>query len=502
MPSLILLLVFLVVMVAVGVWGMKKTSTLNDFFLGGRTVGPWISAFAYGTTYFSAVAFIGFAGKQGWQFGLSSLAIGIGNALLGAGLAWMVLAKRTRRMTQNLDTMTMPEFLEARYDSNHMKMFAAVLMFIFLLPYSASVFKGLGHLFESTFNISFDFALIILVSITGIYLVLGGYFAVTMTDFIQGFIMLAGAIGMLIICSIKAGGVAQAISLSSSDGITGIFEAAQAGFLRDIPPAQRPSLLTIASLVFMTSFGTWGLPQMVQKFYAIKNEAVIKKAAVITTIFAFIIGIAIYFTGSLSHIFFTNDTVPQMANGSGVNYDVIMPTLLTKYMPELFLAVIMLLILSASMSTLASIILVSSSAVTIDLYKGYLNPNVTEKQSILMMRILSAVFIIGSYVISKMQIGFIVMLMSLSWGVLSGAFMAPYILGIFSKKITKAGAYAGLYSGAGSAIVLTLVLGAANSPLAASIAMLVPFVVTPLVSMFTPKVSASILDKAFQKTRD
>ena len=500
MASLILLLVFLVLMVAVGVWGMKKTSTLNDFFLGGRSVGPWMSAFAYGTTYFSAVAFIGFAGKQGWQFGLSSLAIGIGNALLGAGLAWLVLARRTRRMTQNLDTMTMPEFLEKRYDSEHMKMFAAVLMFVFLLPYSASVFKGLGHLFESTFNISFDFALIILVGITGIYLVLGGYFAVTMTDFIQGFIMLAGAIGMLVIITIRAGGIVEAVSANENASLSSILAFAQEGFLRDVPVEERPSFLTIASLVFMTSFGTWGLPQMVQKYYAIKNEAVIKKAALITTIFALVIGVAIYFTGSLSHIFFNSETVPKMANGQGINYDVIMPTLITAYLPELLLAIIMLLILSASMSTLASIILVSSSAITIDLYKGYLKPDVSEKQSVLMMRILSGVFILASYLISKMQIGFIVMLMSLSWGVLSGAFMAPYILGIYCKKITKAGAYAGLYSGAGTAIILTLVLGSANSPLAASIAMLVPFVVTPLVSCFTPKVKPEIIEKAFSKT--
>lgn len=485
MYSLILLLVFLVVMISVGVWGMKKTTTLNDFFLGGRTVGPWMSAFAYGTTYFSAVAFIGFAGKQGWMFGLSSLSIGIGNAILGAGLAWFVLGKRTRLMTQNLNTMTMPEFLEARYGSEHIKMIAAVLIFIFLLPYSASVFKGLGHLFESTFHISFDFALIILVAITGIYLVLGGYFAVTLTDFIQGFIMLAGAIGMFFIFAHKAGGITEALSVS------------QTNFLEHIPPEQRPSLLTIGSLVFMTSFGTWGLPQMVQKFYAVKNEKVINKAAIITTIFALIIGVVIYFVGSLSHVFFTPETLPKMPDGNGINFDLIMPTMLTKYLPELMLAVIMLLILSASMSTLASIILVSSSAITIDLYKGYLNKNITEKQSVLMMRILSTVFILASYIISKLQIGFIVTLMSLSWGVLSGGFMAPYILGIYCKGITKAGAYAGLYVGAGSAIILSMVMGGANAPLASSISMVIPFIVVPIVSLFTKKVDKELVDKAF-----
>ena len=484
MASLVLLLVFLVVMVAVGVWGMRKTSTLNDFFLGGRSCGPWMSAFAYGTTYFSAVVFIGFAGKQGWGFGFNALWIGIGNAILGAMLAWLLLAKRTRRMTQNLDTMTMPEFLEARYGSDHIKMIAAILIFVFLLPYSASVFKGLGHLFESTFHISFDFALIILVGITGIYLVLGGYSAVTVTDFIQGFIMLFGTVAMVIVVVHKAGGFQEAIFI------------AEANYQAHVPVPDRPSTLTIASLVFMTSFGTWGMPQMVQKFYAVKDEKVINKAAVITTIFALVIGVCAYFTGILSHVFFDLETVPRLADG-GINYDLIVPTLLTTYLPELLLAIIMILVLSASMSTLASMILVSSSAITIDLYKGYLKKDVSDKTSVTMMRVLSTIFILCSYLISKLQIGFIVTLMSLSWGVLSGAFMAPYILGIFSKKVTKAGAYAGLYSGVACAIILTLTMGAANSPLAASIAMVVPFIVTPIVSLFTPKVDQEIINKAF-----
>jgi SSS family solute:Na+ symporter len=484
MYSLILLLVFLTVMISVGVWGMRKTSTLNDFFLGGRKVGPWMSAFAYGTTYFSAVVFIGFAGKQGWGFGLNSLYIGVGNALLGAGLAWLVLARRTRIMTQNLNTMTMPEFMEKRYGSAHLKMQSAVLTFIFLLPYSAGVFKGLGHLFESTFHISFDFALVILLGITGVYLVLGGYFAVTATDFIQGFIMLAGAVGMSIVIVIKAGGIPQA------------FVSAHTNYLAHIPESSRPSGLTIASLVFMTSFGTWGMPQMVQKFYAIKNENVFHKAALITTIFSLVIGVSAYLCGALNHVLFTPEQLPHLQNG-GINFDMIMPKMMSTYLPDWLIAVIMLLILSASMSTLASLVLVSSSSIVVDLYKGYLNENMTEQHSVLMMRIFSAIFILASYIISRLQIGFIVTLMSLSWGVISGAFMAPYILGIYTKRVTKAGAYAGFYTGAASAVILTMVMGASNAPLSASIAMVIPFIVVPIVSAFTPKVNSATLDSAF-----
>jgi len=484
MYSLVLLLAFLVVMIAVGVWGMKKTSTIGDFFLGGRTLGPWMSSFAYGTTYFSAVIFIGFAGKQGWGFGFNALWIGIGNAILGAFLAWFVLGKRTRRMTQRLNVMTMPEYLEARYGSAHLKMVAAVLIFIFLLPYSASVFKGLGHLFESTFHVSYDFALIVLVGITGIYLILGGYFAVTLTDFIQGFIMLAGAVIMVVVLVVKAGGPVDAIA------------AVAQSYPQHVPLDKQPSWLTIGSLIFMTSFGTWGLPQMVQKFYAIKDEKIVPRAAIITGVFALVIGVCAYSTGILSHAYFTNDTVPRLASG-GVNFDLIVPTLLTAHLPEILLAVIMLLVLSASMSTLSSLILVSSSAITIDLYKGYLHPEVDDKKSLLMIRVLSGVFIICSFAISKMQIGFIVTLMSLSWGVLSGAFMAPYILGLFWKGVTKAGAYAGFVGGAATAIVLFFVLGPAQSPLASSIAMVVPFAIVPLVSLVTPKVDKKTIDAAF-----
>jgi SSS family solute:Na+ symporter len=471
-------------MVAIGVWGMKKTTSLNDFFLGGRSLGPWMSSFAYGTTYFSAVIFIGFAGKQGWGFGFNALWIGVGNAILGAFLAWIVLGKRTRRMTQKLNVMTMPEFLEARYGSAHLKMIAAVLIFIFLLPYSASVFKGLGHLFESTFHISYDFALIVLVGITGLYLVLGGYFAVTLTDFIQGFIMIVGALVMAGVLVYNAGGFAQA------------FTTVALNYPQHVPPDKQPDWVTIGSLIFMTSFGTWGLPQMVQKFYAIKDEKIVPRAAIITGVFALVIGVCAYTTGVLSHAFFTSETVPRLAGG-GVNYDLIIPTLLTQHLPEVLLAVIMLLVLSASMSTLSSLILVSASAITIDLYKGYLHPEVDEKKSLLMIRVLSGVFIIGSYVISKFQVGFIVTLMSLSWGVLSGAFMAPYILGIFWKRVTKAAAYAGFFGGAGTAIVLFFVLGPSQSPLASSIAMLVPFVIVPVVSVLTPKVDEKILSTAF-----
>jgi SSS family solute:Na+ symporter len=472
-------------MTGVGIWGMRQTKTLGDFFLGGRTLGPWISAVAYGTSYFSAVIFIGFAGTQGWQLGLNTLWIALANALIGALAAWLVLARRTRRITQNLDTLTMPEFLQERYGAKHLKPVAASIIFFFLLPYSASVFKGLGHLFEAVFHIPFDIALLVMIAFTGVYLILGGYFAIAVTDFIQGIIMFAGAAVMILVLTGQGGGFVEMIRLTGEN------------YQAHIPPANRPSALTVISLVFMTSFGTWGLPQMTQKFYAIKNEQVIPKAAIVTTVFALMIGFAAYMTGAFSHVFFDLATVPRNEAGA-ILYDLIVPTLLTEHLPQVLLALILLLVLSASMSTLSSLVLVSSSAVAIDLYPSRQEAKTGKDRSVAMMRFLSLVFIIISYFISRFQIGIIVTLMSLSWGAVSGAFAAPYIYGLYWKRVTKAAAYAGLLSGLGVEIVLFFVLGAARSPLAASCAIIVPFLVVPVVSLLTKAPDKILLDRAFQ----
>lgn len=482
MLAKILVALFVLVMIGIGVWGMKKTSSLNDFFLGGRNIGPWISAFAYGTSYFSAVLFIGFAGKLGWGFGLNVLWISAGNAFFGSLLAWLVLGRRTRRMTQNLDVMTMPEFLYERFNARYMKLISAAVIFIFLLPYSASVFKGLGHLFEISFNMSYDAALIMMIVITGIYLVMGGYFAITLNDFIQGIIMIFGSIAMVAILVNKGGGISEVIQNIS------------ANYEMHIPVGKRPGTLLLVSLVFMTSFGTWGLPQMIQKFYAVKNETVIKKAAIATFGFAVIIVFAAYFVGAMSHIFY--DKLPM--GEAGPAFDKIIPDLLHSNLPETLMAVIILLVLSASMSTLSSLVLVSSSSVAIDMYKGHVNPNISKENSVAMMRFLCIVFIALSYFIAKYKFAIIVTLMSLSWGVVAGTFMAAYLYGLYWKKTTKIGAYAGMATGLFTAIILFFVLGPAKSPIASSAAMILPFFVIPIVSLFTKTPDSALIEKAFQ----
>ncbi len=469
---------YVAILIAIAFFSMKKTKTLNDFFLGNRSIGPWVSAFTYGTTYFSAVMFIGYAGKIGWGFGLSALWIVAGNALIGSLLAWKLLARRTRAMTSRLNTMTMPGFLEKRYQSKALKIVSALIIFIFLVPYSASVYMGLSYFFESVFGIPYNYALGFMAIMTAIYLTMGGYFAMTLADFFQGIIMIFGVVAMIlfVVYSPKVGGFSNIVpSLAAIDP-------------KLTSPVGPPGALNLFSLVILTSLGPWGLPQMVQKFYSIKNEKVIKTATWATTGFALLMATGAYFTGSLSRLFF--GSLQEVGN----NVDKIMPTIISSTVPSAIAVLILLLILAASMSTLASLVLVSSSAIAVDLFQS-LKPKTDQKKVVLLMRALCLVFIgLSLYLAIKPNI--ILNLMAFSWGAVAGAFIGPYVFGLYYKKATKAGAWAGMLTGTLFCSIFSY-LYPANIPLVGSLAMILSILVVPVVSAFTQKMPEEHLDFIF-----
>ncbi|MDR1247504.1 MAG: sodium:solute symporter [Clostridiales Family XIII bacterium] len=494
----IVLLCFILVTIAVGVVSSRKARTVEGFLLGGRTVGPWLSAFSYGTTYFSAVIFVGYAGMFGWTIGLAGIWIGVANALLGCLLAWFVLARPARRMTHALNARTIPEFFAARYNCSIMKRFAAVIIFIFLVPYAASVYKGLGVLFSSIFtSASPTLCIVIVAALTGIYLVLGGYVATTLNDLIQGFIMVVGLIAMLLILAGRpeVGGISGAtLNLSAIDGnLVDLFGGAN---IKQLIPN-----------ILLTSFGVWGMPQMVHKYYAVKDENSIRIATVISTVFALIIGGGAYFTGALGRLF-----VPAAESGApdlAAGYDGVVPAMLMSalgngVLPNIILGVILLLLLSASMSTLSSVVISSSSAISIDLIHE-INPNVKQGTQLMLMRWLCVLFIILSFIFATMNISFIVNLMSFSWGVVAGSFIGPFLWGLYGKWVTKAGAWAGLLAGVvvvgGLLIYFTSSMGfAAAKSLAPQMgvaAMAVSVIAVPLVSLVTKKFDGAHTDKVF-----
>jgi len=489
MPVKIALLVlFIFVTVSVGIYSRRRVNGINDFFLGSRKMGAWITAFAYGTSYFSAVVFVGYAGKFGWANGLSVVWIGIGNAVIGCLIAWILLARKTRVMTHKLNVSTLPEFFGARYDSMAMKIVSALVIFVFLVPYTASIYKGLGYMFESAFGLPMNTIILIMTVLTGIYLILGGYVAAALNDMIQGVIMLIGSVLMIfyILNHPDVGGLSSGLAkLASIDS--------------NLASAFGPTPLRLGALVLLTSLGTWGLPQMLHKFYAIRDEQAIRRGTVISTLFALVIGGSAYFVGAFGRVMLNNE-VP-----GGGNMDMIIPVMLEKALPDVLMGIIIVLMLSASMSTLSSLVLVSSSVISIDLIKGFIRPNIDEKKDMFLMRFFCFIFVVLSYFMAIWENPTIDALMALSWGVISGMFIAPYLYGLLWKGTTRIGAWSGFATGflvmaIGLMIELPkagYVMGKVFVPGIGAIAMLASLTVVPVVSLVTKKYSEAHISKVF-----
>ncbi|HTZ21340.1 MAG TPA: sodium:solute symporter family protein [Opitutaceae bacterium] len=496
-----IVVLYVVVMLLVGYWCMKRTKTVGDFFLGGRTLGPWMSAFAYGTTYFSAVLFIGYAGKLGWGFGIYTMWIVVGNTFVGTLLAWLVLAGRTRDMTTRLNAITMPEFLRARYGNKSLQVVAALVVFVFLVPYSASVLMGLSYLFEMTLHIPYEHALYFLTALTAVYLIMGGYFAVAVSDFIRGVIEFTGVLVMVYLLAHRpeTGGFVNATHKLLADpaaapGLAGVKQLGAGSWLA----VGAPGWLTLLSLVLITSFGPWALPQMVQKFYSIRSRADVTRAMTIASVFALFMAFGAYYSGALTHLFYGPKLPPELMGANGPIWDKIMPQFITTSgLPVALVLIIVLMVFSASMSSLSSLVLVSSSAIAIDIYGAFVNRDANQKQTMRLLRLLCAIFVGCSLFIALKKPTFIVNLMIMSWGTLLGVFLAPYLCGLFWRRATVAGVYAGIGVGLASACILFSKWGADGVPLAGAITMLLPLIVVPVVSLCTQPPQPEIVATAF-----
>ena len=498
-----ILIVYALGMVGIAIYTRNRSGSVNDFLLAGKDgLNGWMSAFAYGTTYFSAVIFIGYAGKFGAQYGLAAVWIGIGNAILGSLVAWLVLAKRTKNMTQRLSAKTMPEFFEKRYDSGNLKLVSAIIIFIFLIPYSASAYNGLSSMFSIVFGIPGWVIMIALAALTALYLFFGGYFATALSDFIQGIIMLIGVVAM-VVCFMNYETIQWDLSMLVNSNELGWFTFSSSNI------GIYGNTVSLISLILLTSFGVWALPQTVHKYYAVRDDKAIMQGTVVSTVFALIIGFGAYFTGALSAYF------PELA---GVGADNVIPNMLEIVIPTGLIGIIAVLILSASMSTLSSVSLASASVIAVDIYKGRINPEASDQQVNLTMKILCLVFVVISVVLAILNeyfhISAIAYMMGLSWGVLAGCFMGPYVLGLLWKKVTRPAVWTSIIG----SLVLTAVLifvfgydkngwecsfgtalqsGIGCSPMIGVICMIFSLLATTVVSFFTQAPDAQTLENAF-----
>ena len=496
----VLIACFFALMIGVGIYCRKKATSVEGFVLGGRSVGPWLTAFAFGTSYFSAVIFVGYAGQFGWNFGLASTWIGLGNAFIGSLLAWNVLGRRTRIMTQHLNSKTMPDFFEKRFGSSKLKVIASVIVFIFLIPYTASLYNGLSSLFGIAFEIPYWVCIVIMAILTGVYVVFGGYMATAINDFIQGIIMLIGIVVVVISVLLKNGGLMESVSLLS--------ETSGAEYTSLLGPDP----ISLITVVLLTSLGTWGLPQMIGKFYSISNESAIKKGTVISTVFAIIVAGGCYFLGGFGRLFVTEADI-ALASGK-LNYDKIVPAMLSA-LPSAVIAIVIVLVLSASMSTLSSLVLTSASTITLDMVVPSLKKNISEKKKLLIMRLFIVFFIIVSAAIAilkdTLNITFIAQMMGISWGALAGSFLAPFLYGLYWKKVTRPAVWTSFAFGVGI-MTTQMILSIAgfipqsgflhfifqNSLYTGVVAMLTGLVIVPIVSLCTQKKKPDNTEEIFE----
>ncbi|MCR5350152.1 MAG: sodium:solute symporter [Acholeplasmatales bacterium] len=486
--KILFIVIFFVATIFIGFYCRKRATTSSDFVLGGRSVGPWLSAFAYGTSYFSAVVFIGYAGSFGWAFGVSALWIGIGNAVIGSWLAWALLGRKTRILTQHLNSSTMPDFFAKRYKSQGLRILASFIIFIFLVPYTAALYNGLSYLFDVTFSSSVPYWVwILIISVaTGAYVIIGGLMSTAINSFIQGIIMLVG-ISLVVIFALRLnGGFMPSFEKLSAHGweYTSLFG---------------PDPIHLLFVVLLTSLGCWGLPQMVGKFYSIKNENQIRKGSVISTLFAIVVAGGCYFLGGFGRIFADTKSatiIPEMVSRLNV----------------VIVAIVIVLVLAASMSTLSGLVHTSAATVTFDLFD--LNKKMKEKDKMIFLRSFVVVFIVISALLALFQnygpkkyTQDIASLMGISWGAISGSFIGPFFYGLYWKKTTKASVAASFISGIVLAIVclvLSLVLAdssyrdnvklvykgyllfdLADSIYMGVLAMVISFIIVPVVSKFT-----------------
>ena len=461
------------------------------------------------------MVFVGYAGQFGWKYGMSASWIGIGNAIIGSLLAWIVLGRRTKAMTQHIQSRTMPDFFGTRYNDEWLRVVASVIAFVFLIPYTAGVYMGISRLFEMGFGIPYEYCAMIMALLTAVYVILGGYKATAINDFIQGIIMLFGITTVIAVVLHNQGGLAEAFNkmfeatptAHDLEDKSGLFSNFQAG---DFASWFGPNPLSLLGVVVLTSLGTWGLPQMVGKFYSITDEAAIKRGTIISTIFALVVSGGCYFLGGFGRLFPEPAFNPEKHKYA---YDSIVPSML-ETLPDVLIALVVLLVLSASMSTLASLVLTSSSTMTLDLIyrdKKSLDGEVeggeiddlvaekTERRKVVVMRVLIVFFIALSLMIALNPPQFIAQLMGISWGALAGAFLAPFMLGLYWKGVTRASVWACFVWGVGLTVVNMMMGNSILNPIdCGAVAMVGGFVVVFIVSLITKKMDTEKVENIFK----
>lgn len=423
------IVVYMFILIGVGLIASRKTRGIADFYLGGRNIGPFVTALSFIAAYFSSVVIIG-GGGFGYKFGMSTLWVGAINVLLGCTLCWIFLGKRLRKYTQKLKTMTIPGFIAERFKAPEARIFSAVIIFILMLIYNVSVLKGMGHIFEVLMQIPYIYGILISGIIIILYVAIGGYLAVVWTSFVQALIMI---VGLLLLTS---------RTLFVVGGLTAANEK-----LAAIDPGllSTPGIWGYAGLIsycLIVSFGVWGMPQLVIRFYSIKNTAVLRIGTVVVTIGG-CLALLPYLNGAVSRILF-----PALKNP-----DLAIPTLTKAVLSPLGAAIFLAAVVAAGMSTFAAVLIIVSSAIVRDFWQKGLKKKTDEKKLLRAGRVVSVIAGVISLLIAIKPPGLILVLTAFAWSIIASATLWPILFGIYWRRTTRWGVTTSMFVGSIVALI-------------------------------------------------
>jgi SSS family solute:Na+ symporter len=466
----VILFVYLAGLVVVGFITGRRTKSVEDFYIGGRQIGPWVTALSFVAAYFSSVVIIG-GGGFGYMFGMSTLWIGAINVLLGCTVAWIVLGPRIRIFTQRLKTMTVPGFIGERFQSDFACIFSALIIVLFMIIYNVSILKGMGHIFEVLMNIPYVYGVLVSCIIILFYVSIGGYLAVVWTSFIQAWVMGVGLIVLTVFALQRVGGItAVNTALASIDpGLTntpGIW-----GW---------PGLISYALIV---SFGVWGMPQLVVRFYSIKNLKVLKIGTVVATV-GTCMALLPYFNGAIARTLFPSLPSPDLA----------IPTLVKTTLSPFGAAIVLAGVVAAGMSTFSSVLIILSSSMVQDLIKKGIKRDIAKEKSLFWGKIGSVVIGFVSLVIALRPPALVLTLTAFAWAVIASTTLWPILFGIYWRGATKWGCVASMVGGCVTALFWML----AGKPFGIHgfiPGIIVGFLLMILISRATPKFSAEHISR-------
>ncbi|WAA12509.1 sodium/pantothenate symporter [Fervidibacillus halotolerans] len=431
------LILFFIVILGVGIWSSnsrmkKKHVFLNEYFLGSREIGGYILAMTMMATYGSASSFIGGPGVA-YSKGLGWVLLSM--AQLPAGyFVLMVLGKKFAIVARKYEAITLNDFLKARYRSTTVGIIGALSIIIFLFSAMAAQWVGGARLIESITGISYNSALFIFALAVLIYVVIGGFRAVAVTDAIQGSIMFVGTILLLIATIIAGGGIGNIMADLTAENPNLVSPFGAEG---DLTP------LYVSSFWILVGVGVVGLPQVTVRAMSYKNAKAMHRAIIYSTIFVGFIMLGMHLIGA-----FARSIIPGIEVG-----DTVMPTIAMEVLPPVLAGLVLTAPMAAIMSTVDSLLILVSSAVVKDVYISFINPNASEKKMKNVSFFVTAILGIIVFLISLSPPNFLIWLNLFAFGGLESAFIWPVIFGLYWKGGNKYGAIASMIVGVGSYIM-------------------------------------------------